>query len=267
LTWDVRPVQDAVACISDLCTATTPIGIMFAAADGIYLYRGGRAVNIMDGRTRKEWRALIAAGATPVGGGYLGSNQYVVWLSSGNGYQCNIDRDAFRWNQIQSVTPHTNLAPDPTRPPATYAGAYGAGAGSTTTKVLRAEKMLEVTTGLDALGSNPNPQLTTRSYTENDVAQLRQWKAVEVVVRLKPAGVTMNVTALPGVDAEESSTLLGTITGSASGAAQFKRFSLVPRINSKALAIDIVVASGTIDEFEMISLKLDSEPLNEKRAV
>jgi hypothetical protein len=282
-TWETRPLQDVVAAISDKATATTPIGIMFAAADGIYLYRNGKAENVLDGRRRKEYRAIIAslvAGGTAIedvisGGGYIGNNHYVVFFNgSAGGMVCNMDRGGFRWNGIGGGFGGgglTNIVADPTRPPSMYVAPYKDAATNSTRKLLRVEQFFtpDATNQSDAQGSGPTPTVVTRAYTEGDPARLKVFKAIEVVVRLKRAagGATCAISVTGGLDAEETPTVLTAINSNTSGAAQMVRYSFPVRVISKALTISFQQTGSKPDEFEIVSVKIDSEPLNETRSV
>jgi hypothetical protein len=268
-TWDVRPVQDAVSCVSDRATASTPIGIFFAGPDGIYLYRGGRAQNVMEGRIRRQFRDQLAAGATVTGGGYLGSNTYAVFLTGGTGYMCNFDHDSFRWLPMSMSMLGGRIAPDPTRPPAAYIPSIAAVGAADTTRLQRVESIFSPAAAnkTDPGGASPNGALVTRAYTEGDPAQLKLFKSIEVVYRLRSAagGATCQVSVTGGIDAEETPTVLAVLTSNTSGANQFRRYVFTPRVQSRALTVSFALAGTRADEFEIVSLKIDSVPLNEKR--
>ena len=262
-TWDVRPVQDAVACISDAATATTPSGIMFAAFDGIYLYRGGRAINSMMGRIARQWQDSIRAGAIVTGGGYLGRLHYAVFTTAG-GFLCDLTGDGFRWSEL-TLSNMGQVALDPARPGSGYLIRKAPGVAALTNKLVRSESMLEPAAAnkTDAVTGGPTPQIVTRSYTEGDPGRLRLWRKVEMTLRLVTAG-TATITAIGGLDAEQTSVVLGTFTAAAGN--QMKRFDIqtaVPLI-SKGLTLQITV-TGNPDEFELVSVKIDSIALNEQR--
>lgn len=262
LTWEVRPVEDVVACISDAATATTPVGIMFAAPDGVYLYRGGRANNVMDGRIRNTWIAAINAGAVVTGGGYLGNNAYYVSTST-RAFLC--DLDGFRWTEI-SLTGIGGMAEDPTRAGRIYGHRKSPGVTNDTTKLFRLDTILDPssTNSVDAHSGwgGPTLRIETRAYTEGDLNRLKRWQHVYITLKCVTAG-TVTVTAMPGLDAEETPIVLGTFSSSAS--AQMKAFQTT--INSRGLAIKVERTAGTPSEIELLGLKLVSVPLNEFRSV
>lgn len=262
-TWDVRAIQDAVACISDAATATTPNGVLFAAFDGIFLYRGGRAINAMSGRIARQWQDALRGGATVTGGGYLGRDHYAVFTTAG-GFLCNLSGDSFRWKEL-TLSNMGQVALDPNRPGAGYLIRKNPGSGSTSNKVVRSEPILEPAAAnkTDAVTGGPSPQIVTRAFTEGDPGRLRHWRKVEIALRVTTAG-TVTVTALPGLDADETPVVLGTFT--AATGAQIKRFDIqtaVPLI-SKAVSLQFTV-TGNPDEFEIVSVKFESTALNERR--
>jgi hypothetical protein len=260
LTWDVRPVQDAVECISDAATATTPVGIMFAAPDGIYLYRGGRAVNVMDGRIRNLWIAGLDAGATVTGGGYIGNNHYYVSTSAG-AFHCDLDQ--FRWT-ISGMSSIGGVAGDPVRPGRFWGHRKNPGTTLDSSKVFRMDTILRpsVANSVDAHSGwgGPSLRLETRAYTEGDHNREKRFQHVYVHLRLVTAG-TVTVTAMPGIDAEETPVVLGTFSSSAN--AQEKVFQMTT--NSRAIAIKIERTAGAPSLLEVIGLKITSVPLNEFR--
>lgn len=262
-TWDVRAIQDAVACISDAATATTPNGVLFAAFDGIFLYRGGRAINVMSGRIARQWQDAIRGGATVTGGGYLGRDHYAVFTTAG-GFLCDLSGDSFRWAEL-SLSGVGQVALDPNRPGTGYLIRRNPGTGSLTNKLVRSEPILEPAAAnkTDAVTAGPSPQIVTRAYTEGDPGRLRHWRKVEIALRVTTAG-TVTVTALPGLDADETPVVLGTFA--AATGTQIKRFDIqtaVPLI-SKAVSLQFTV-TGNPDEFEIVSVKFESTALNERR--
>jgi hypothetical protein len=261
LTWEVRPVEDVVEAVSDQATARTPLGIMFAATDGIYLYRGGRAHNVMDGRIKNKWFSELGAGAVVTGGGYLGNNTYYVSTTT-TAYLCDLDQ--FRWTQI-GMTGIGGKANDPTIPGRIYGIRRNPGTTNDTTKLFRLDTILNPTvanvTDAHPGWAGPTAKVETRAYTEGDVNRLKRWQHVYVSVKLVTAG-TVTVTATPGIDAEETPVVLGTFSASAS--AQMKVFQI--QTNSRAMAIKIERTAGTPSELEVLGLKLTSVPLNEFRS-
>lgn len=268
LTWDVRPVQDAIPCIYDAATATTPIGIFFAGPDGVYLYRGGRAINTMEGRTRNRYTNFMRGGSPVSGGGYLGQNHYFISIGTLQ-LVCNFDHDSFRWTDMGAGTGLGQVVIDPARMPACYVTEKNSGGASTTGKLRRGEQIFQPGTGitLDPGGTTPNMTMRTKAFTEGDAAQLKVLKAVEITLKLKNVSAVVTVTVLPGLANEESSTTLGTIAGDATGLTRMVRFAVAPRIKSKAFSFRFDIAAGTTaDEFQLIAVKLDTEPLNQVRS-
>lgn len=261
LTFEARPLQDAVFAISDAATATTPIGIFFAGTDGIYLYRDGRATNIMDKRIKNEWLTAIQGGATVTGGGYLNNHTYYVSLTDRTYV---VDFDQFRWSKWSIFGIGQPLI-DPVHVGRIYSFRKNAGTSLTSDKFFRLDSTLypaaAVKADVFAWSGSPVPatRVQTQAFTAGDEEQIKRWQHVWVTVRA-PNGGSVRVTMMPGVDSEETQTVLtGNISGTGANTLHFPI-----AINSRALAVKIEPVSNP-DEMEIVAVKLGWAPLSEYR--
>lgn len=264
LTWETRPIQDNVFPVSDRATATTPQGVVFAGADGVYLYRDGRARNMMDGRIKNLWISTLQGGATVTGGGYIGQDHYFVSLTTG-WFLCNMD--GFRWTS-GALSSIGGAVPDPTRPGRYYGFRKNPGTASDTTKVFRLDTVLSPgnanRTDAHAWNASSGPAMSvkTRVYVEGDPSRLKRYRHIRLTVRMPGASGTITVTETPGLDAEESSATLGTIATPATSP-QVSRYDRVAI--SRGYALTIAKTAGSPDEIELLDLDIASTQLRAGR--
>jgi hypothetical protein len=263
LTWETRPIEDRVSCVSDAATDSTPQGVMFAAPGGIYLYHGGRAEDVMRGRVKNLWAADLLAGAVITGGGYIGNDHYYVSTTARH-FLCNME--GFRWSD-GGLTSIDGAVPDPTRPNRYYGFRKNPGTAADTTKVFRLDTVLDPSsankTDAHAGWGGPSMRLQTRVFSEGDIQRLKRTNHVYLTLRVPGSGTTVTVTATPGVDGEETPIVLGTFANATS--AVMKRFLL--NAISRGMALKIERTAGAPDELELVGLKIASVRLNEYRDV
>jgi ribosomal protein L35AE/L33A len=257
LTYELRPLNQRIPCISDRATVRTPQGTMVMGPDGIYLYREGNLINTMVGRIQNLFLDTYAS-ATVYGAGILPSNHY--YLSTEQGLLlCNMD--GFRWTKFQNTAITNNFA-DPSNTTRVFACRYQPGTASNTTKLVRADYLVNPssTATTDAWGTGPLMTVKTKTYTDGDASRLKQFRHEEVTVRMPGSTGTVTVTSQPGLDGEETGATLGTISNGTS--AQSKRYDTTTI--SRAMGLQIA-QTGNPDECELVDVDIAPRPLRAGR--
>jgi hypothetical protein len=257
LTYELRPLNQKIQCVNDLATVRTPQGVMMMGPDGIYLYREGNLINTMVGRIQNYFLDSIAS-ATIYGAGTLPSNHYYLSTSAGL-LLCNMD--GFRWTRGQNLE-LTNSFADPSATGRIFACRYQPGTTSNTTKLVRADYLVNPssTATTDAWGTGPLMTVKTKTYTDGDASRLKQFRHEEVTVRMPGSTGTVTVTSQPGLDGEETGATLGTISNATS--AQSKRYDTTTI--SRAMGLQIA-QTGNPDECEFIDVDIAVRPLRPGR--
>jgi ribosomal protein L35AE/L33A len=257
LTYELRPLNQRIPCISDRATVRTPQGTMVMGPDGIYLYREGNLINTMVGRIQNLFLDTYAS-ATVYGAGVLPSNHY--FLSTEQGLLlCNMD--GFRWTKFQN-TAITNAFNDPSNTGRVFACRYQPGTASNTTKLVRADYLVNPSSAAvtDVSGTGPLMTVKTKTYIDGDASRLKQFRHEEVTVRMPGSTGTVTVTSQPGLDGEETGATLGTISNATS--AQSKRYDTTTI--SRAMGLQIA-QTGNPDECELVDVDIAPRPLRAGR--
>jgi hypothetical protein len=257
LTYELRPLNQRIMCIDDRATVRTPQGVMMMGPDGIYLYREGNLINTMVGRIQNLFLDTFAS-ATVYGAGVLPSNHY--YLSTEQGLLlCNMD--GFRWTKFQN-TAITNAFNDPSNTTRVFSCRYQPGTASNTTKLVRADYLVNPSSAAvtDVSGTGPLMTVKTKTYTDGDASRLKQFRHEEVTVRMPGSTGTVTVTSQPGLDGEETGATLGTISNGTS--AQSKRYDTTTI--SRAMGLQ-VAQTGNPDECEFIDVDVAVRPLRPGR--
>jgi hypothetical protein len=257
LTYELRPLNQRIPCISDRATVRTPQGTMVMGPDGIYLYREGNLINTMVGRIQNLFLDTYAS-ATVYGAGILPSNHY--YLSTEQGLLlCNMD--GFRWTKFQNTAITNNFA-DPSNTGRVFSCRYQPGTASNTTKLVRADYLVNPSSAAttDVSGTGPLMTVKTKTYTDGDASRLKQFRHEEVTVRMPGSTGTVTVTSQPGLDGEETGATLGTISNATS--AQSKRYDTTTI--SRAMGLQIA-QTGNPDECELVDVDIAPRPLRAGR--
>jgi len=211
LTASIRGFPQQVGCISAKSVQRTSAGVMFAAADGVYLTDGSSLVNTMTNKISNLWGDSLSGGTifafdsstfssppdavapfvagTDVfapsgytlgvyGSANINDSHYYVSLASG-GFLCDL-RSKYGWTRIQAgqleIAASTADADQTSN--RIYAIKYGADATvSSTDRVIRLDPVVSpAQTSVDADGSTVNASITTKAYTEGDPAQKRRYR-------------------------------------------------------------------------------------------
>jgi hypothetical protein len=211
LTASIRGFPQQVGCISAKSVQRTSAGVMFAAADGVYLTDGSSLINTMTNKISNLWGDSLSGGTifafdssafssppdavapfvagTDVfapsgytlgvyGSANINDSHYYVSLASG-GFLCDL-RSKYGWTRIQAgqleIAASTADADQTSN--RIYAIKYGADATvSSTDRVIRLDPVVSpAQTSVDADGSTVNASITTKAYTEGDPAQKRRYR-------------------------------------------------------------------------------------------
>lgn len=254
LTYELRPLNQKIPCIDDRATVRTPQGVMMMGPDGIYLYREGNLINTMVGRIQNYYLDNYA-NAVVYGAGVLPNNHYYLSTEVGT-LLCNMD--GFRWTRLLAPnTQITNCFTDPADATRVFAGMYKVGSSSTTTKLLRADYLVNPGSAAttDVFGTGPLMTVKTKTYIDGDASRLKQFRHIEGTVRMPGSTGTVTVTSQPGLDGEETGATLGTYSVATS--AQSKRFDGTTL--SRAMGLQFA-QTGNPDECELIDIDLAVRP-------
>lgn len=211
LTASIRGFPQQVGCISAKSVQRTSAGVMFAAADGVYLTDGSSLINTMTNKISNLWADSLSGGTifafdsstfssppdavapytagTDVfapsgytlgvyGSANINDSHYYVSLASG-GFLCDL-RSKYGWTRIQAgqLEIASSTADADQTSNRIYAIKYGADATvSSTDRVIRLDPVVSpAQTSVDADTSTVNASITTKAYTEGDPAQKRRYR-------------------------------------------------------------------------------------------
>lgn len=211
LTASIRGFPQQVGCISAKSVQRTSAGVMFAAADGVYLTDGSSLINTMTNKISNLWGDSLSGGTifafdsstfssppdavapytagTDVfapsgytlgvyGSANINDSHYYVSLASG-GFLCDL-RSKYGWTRIQAgqLEIASSTADADQTSNRIYAIKYGADATvSSTDRVIRLDPVVSpAQTSVDADTSTVNASITTKAYTEGDPAQKRRYR-------------------------------------------------------------------------------------------
>lgn len=219
LTASIRGFPQQVGCISAKSVQRTSAGVMFAAADGVYLTDGSSMVNTMVNKISNLWAESLS-GATVLtfdsstfasppdavspyvagtdvfaptgytlgvyGSANINDSHYYISLASG-GFLCDL-RSKFGWTKVQAG--QLEIASSATDADQTsnriYAIKHGADPlVSSTDRVFRLDPVVTpAQTTTDADGEKIDASITTKAYTEGDPAQKRRYRHTMVTYQL-----------------------------------------------------------------------------------
>lgn len=108
-SFNVRTVSAEVGCVDRESIQRTPLGVMFAGRDGVYITDGNSFRNTMADKIQRKWTVYdgkniivptIADYNKVVGSAVLGDTHYVVFTRQGPHFICDLYND-FSWTEIQ----------------------------------------------------------------------------------------------------------------------------------------------------------------------
>ena len=101
-SFNIRTVAQAVGCISNNTVQRTPVGVMFAGQDGVYVTDGASFRNTMENKIQIKWNAYvdsITASSLPItGSAIIGGTHYVIF-TQGTNFICDLYND-FAWTTM-----------------------------------------------------------------------------------------------------------------------------------------------------------------------
>lgn len=231
LTASIRGFAQQVGCVSGKSVQRTASGVMFAAADGVYITDGSSLVNTMNNKVSNLFSEDLAgnalftfdlslfggpdvfapnAGITGVyGSANINDSHYYLSLASG-GYLCDL-RARFGWTRINpgeiEIAASTVDADQTTN--RVYAVKYGADTSvSSVDRVIRIDPIISPqSTTTDADGATIEASITTKAYTEGDPAQKRRYRHTMMAYKLLNGDFSVQATA--GLDGQGAATTIG----------------------------------------------------------
>jgi hypothetical protein len=283
LTASIRGFAQQVGCVSAKSVQRTASGVMFAAADGVYITDGSSLVNTMTNKVSNLWSESLAgsalftfdlslfngndvfapdAGITGIyGSANINDSHYYVSLPSG-GFLCDL-RAKFGWTRINAgeveIAASSVDADQATN--RIYAVKYGASTSvSGTDRVIRIDPVVTpAATTTDADGTVIECSITTKAYTEGDPAQKRRYR--HTMIAHKTLNGSYGVIATAGLDGQGTSSNLGSSSTSSATVDRFDHQTL-----SQAVTYTIST-SNSPDSFELYEITNGFNQLRPGRVV
>ncbi|CAB4171869.1 hypothetical protein UFOVP929_26 [uncultured Caudovirales phage] len=101
-SFNIRTVAQSVGCISINSVQRTPVGVMFADQNGVYVTDGATFRNTMENRIQIKWKAFvdtISSDSLPItGSAVIGGTHYVLF-TLGTNFICDLYND-FAWTTM-----------------------------------------------------------------------------------------------------------------------------------------------------------------------
>lgn len=114
-SFNIRTVSPNIGCISEDSIQRTPVGVMFAGRDGVYVTDGAKFANVMEGKIQQKWKIYntnkdaYPKGNRVTGSAVLDDTHYVVFAEKGPSFICDIYND-FSWTLMEFVEDSAPLA-------------------------------------------------------------------------------------------------------------------------------------------------------------
>lgn len=180
-TFDVSEMDKIAGCSNDLSVQRTPRGIMWAGVDGVFIYTGSDAVNVLEGKMATYWRQLARSTTFAVhGSAYLRGHYLVAATSGGTAFQLLINLASREY----TFAPLTGLdcfhaIQLPTDPARVYSMQWwdqaGAAPNFTNGQCIRIESILDPfsnsAVSTDSTGSNVSWSFTSRVLAADEETQ------------------------------------------------------------------------------------------------
>ena len=270
LTASLRGFPQQVGCIDARSVQRTASGVMFAAADGVYITDGSALVNTMTNKISNFYSAELAgnalftfdlslfnssdvfapdSGVTGVyGSANINDSHYYLSLASG-GFLCDL-RAKFGWTRVNSG--EVEIASSATDADQTtnrvYAVKYGADTSvSSVDRVIRIDPVVSpAATTTDADSTVIESTIVTKAYTEGDPAQKRRYRHTMIAYKLLNGDFSVQATA--GLDGQGSTGSIGSTTSNGADVDRYDHQTL-----SQAVTYTIST-SNSPDSFELYEI-------------
>lgn len=129
-SFNLRTVSAEIGCIDSASIQRTPLGVMFAGRDGVYITDGASFTNVMEGKIQQKWTVYNGNNSFRInrvtGSALLKDTHYAVFTENGPHFICDLYND-FSWTELEFTTGLTNYTgiPGPSYrgsfPPASFA--------------------------------------------------------------------------------------------------------------------------------------------------
>jgi hypothetical protein len=105
-SFNIRTVAQAVGCIDNSTVQRTPVGVMFAGQDGVYVTDGTSFRNTMENKIQVKWNAYVddiqGKNRAITGSAVIGGTHYVIFTQETN-FICDLYND-FAWTTMSVGT-------------------------------------------------------------------------------------------------------------------------------------------------------------------
>lgn len=101
-SFNIRTIAQAVGCISIHSVQRTPVGVMFADQNGIYVTDGATFRNTMENKIQIKWKAFvdtISSDSLPITGSAIIGGTHYVLFTLGTNFICDLYND-FAWTTM-----------------------------------------------------------------------------------------------------------------------------------------------------------------------
>lgn len=123
-SFNIRTVSAEIGCIDAASIQRTPLGVMFAGRDGVYITDGASFTNVMDGKVQQKWTVYGGTNSYATnkvtGSALLKDTHYAVFTEKGPHFICDLYND-FSWTEIEFSDSIYTGTPDPS-----YVGSWPA---------------------------------------------------------------------------------------------------------------------------------------------
>lgn len=103
-SFNIRTVSGQIGCIDAASIQRTPLGVMFAGRDGVYITDGASFQNVMEGKIQAKWNVYDGTNSAPLnkvtGSALLKDTHYAVFTQKGPHFICDIYND-FSWTELE----------------------------------------------------------------------------------------------------------------------------------------------------------------------
>jgi hypothetical protein len=109
-SFNIRTLSAEIGCIDADSVQRTPLGIMFAGRDGVYVTDGSKFVNTMADKIQQKWNVYLRSSSNPnnhiVGSALIKDTHYVIFSATGPHFVCDLYNN-FSWTEL-TIKPDVN---------------------------------------------------------------------------------------------------------------------------------------------------------------
>ena len=102
-SFNIRTLSAEIGCIDPESVQRTPLGVMFAGRDGVYLTDGSKFVNTMADKIQQKWDVYLRSSGNPnnsvVGSALIKDTHYVIFSEYGPHFICDLYNN-FSWTEL-----------------------------------------------------------------------------------------------------------------------------------------------------------------------